>query len=307
MTLPPNAILQTLRYHARFSYALTLPELHRLLITSQPVTRTELKKNLTNLVKKGKVQKEEKYYFLPNFPCLPDSPNSPPSLRLQRKIASNQKLQIAQRAVQLFARLPWVRLVCVTGALAMENSGPDDDIDLMIVTQKNRLWLTRPLVVLFTLLFFKRRKPITDYGLPIPDYRNALCLNLWLDQASLLMPPDRRTLRVAHELAQMKPLADKENTYEKMSELNQWGSKFLANTWESEKLKAKKPYQLFTLRCSSSLYKIIGQLNPLNLVNYCLYQLQRLYMRPRRTTEHVTLHSAFFHPLPRRAPSKSSS
>src|SRR3989338_3884319 len=276
-----KAITSTLSYHSRFSYPLTFDELHRFLVINRPLSSNEVKKILDELVKKQEVIKQKNYYSLPSsFVLRPSSF----TLRPRRAAASAPKLHLARRAARLIGLLPWVKLICVTGSLAMENSDSGDDIDLMIVISPNRLWLTRPLVILLISLFFKRRKPVpSSFVLRPSSFSNTLCLNLWLDASALAMPPHRRDLRTAHELAQMQPLINKNHTYEKMLLLNKWGKKYLANFWNS----FLRPSS-FVLRPSTN--------NPLNLFNLLLFRLQYAYMKPKITSEEVNLHSAFFHP-----------
>jgi hypothetical protein len=295
-----HAILSTLSYHSRFSYPLTLDELHRFLIINRPVSSNEVKSELAKLVKKEIIIENRGFYHLSNSPNYPNFPNLP-NIRLKRRESSLPKIQIARRVAKLIGLLPWVKLVCLTGALAMENSDPDDDIDLMIVTSLNSLWLARPIIILLVSSFFKRRKPIRK-GPTLParpaggprqgrtlldsttSFANEICLNLWLDASALAMPPHRRNLRIAHELAQMQPLINKNQTYERMISVNSWSKKFLANFWKGVSL----PYG------KETPYNKTNRL--LNLMNLFFFNLQFAYMRPKITSEEVTLHAAFFHP-----------
>ena len=63
--------------------------------------------------------------------------------RIKREQISKKKLQIARKAAKILGKISTVRFVGVTGALAMFNANIDSDIDLLIITSKNRLWLTR--------------------------------------------------------------------------------------------------------------------------------------------------------------------
>ena len=187
-------------------------------------------------------------------------------------------------------------MVAVTGALAMENADEDDDIDLMVVTSRNRLWIVRPLVLLFVSLFFKRRYPIPNAQTnnQKPTTNNAICLNLWLDESSLEIPIVQRDLYTAHELAQMKPVVNRDGTYEKMMWENRWGRKYLANAWDRP-----SGYQVGRLAGKKSLFfQIVNLLTckPVNLFNRLAFNLQFRYMKPKMTNERVSLHSAFFHP-----------
>ena len=115
---------------------------------------------------------------------------------------------------QRLARLPFVRLVAVTGALAVNNARPGDDIDYLIVTAPGRLWLCRAL----TILLVKRAARRGD----------LICPNYFLTTAALALP--EHDLFTAHELLQMVPLFGFD-VYKKMLALNPWASGFLPNAY----------------------------------------------------------------------------
>ena len=54
--------------------------------------------------------------------------------KLRKKISEKKRL-IAQRAAEILKFIPTIKLVAVTGSLAMQNSSEDSDIDLMVITQ----------------------------------------------------------------------------------------------------------------------------------------------------------------------------
>ena len=117
---------------------------------------------------------------------------------------------VARRYAGLIARLPLVRFVAVTGALAMDNAGPDDDIDLFILTQPARVWLCRLLVLAVVRVAALRGRRV--------------CPNFLLSADRLALA--ERNLFTAHELAQMVPLAR-----------TKWGDAFRdANRWAEEML-----------------------------------------------------------------------
>lgn len=180
------AVLRTVAYASIFNYHLSFEELYRYLISPEPVSQTKLK---------------------PYFITKPQPVNH----------FSQLKWPIAQRAVKLLSFIPWINLVAATGALAMNNCQKDDDIDLMIITAANRLWLTRLLSLLLLFPFLRRGQKIN----------NRFCLNLWFDETALTIK--QRNLFVAHEICQAKPLYNRGGTYQRFIRANLWTKQYLAN------------------------------------------------------------------------------
>jgi len=105
----------------------------------------------------------------------------------------------------------------------VENSEEGDDIDLMIVTSPQRLWLTRGLVVVFLLLTGQYRRP--------EKIKDKVCPNLMFSEEVLEFPD--HDLFTAHEIVQMLPIYDRLNTYQKFLQANSWIKDFLPN-WRSD-------------------------------------------------------------------------
>jgi hypothetical protein len=93
------------------------------------------------------------------------------------------------------------------------NVDPGDDFDFLIVTATGRLWLTRAMVIGLVV------KPAARRG-------HEVCPNYLLSERALDFP--ERNLYVAHELAQMVPLAGLD-IYHRMREANRWTDRFLPN------------------------------------------------------------------------------
>ena len=188
------------------------------------------------------------------------------------------KLEIAKRAAKLLAKIPSIKMVAVTGNLAMENATKESDIDLMIVTDANTLWLSRLLALILLAMF---RIPFRRAGRA--KEQDRLCLNLWLDETVLIWDKDNRNIYTAHELAQVIPLVNKNQTYEKLLLINRWILKYWPN---SVKLLPKKRIEFGIQRS-----------NPLTLfLEKIAFNLQYFYMKSKITRETVTCHKALFHP-----------
>ncbi|TSC84472.1 MAG: hypothetical protein G01um101416_1074 [Microgenomates group bacterium Gr01-1014_16] len=196
--------------------------------------------------------------------------------RKQRELISQQKWVIARGVGDKLRKIPFVEAIFVTGSLAMSNCTPNDDVDLMIITSPNTLWLTRLLVYLAIRHF--RRKPNV---LSAPD---KICDNLYLDTYHL--PLTTHNLYYAHEILQAKCIFDRGGTHRQFLLANPWVKTYLPVAYrESLRHLSLTNYQL-TNQLTILLY-------PINLL---LFWLQYLYMLPKMTTERVSLGSAFFHP-----------
>jgi hypothetical protein len=103
-------------------------------------------------------------------------------------------------------------MIAVTGALAMDNSGPHDDVDVLIMAAPGRVWLCRAFAVVLVRLG--------------KATRSTLCPNYILAQDMLEIEP--RTIYVAHEFAQMVPMYGFE-VYRRLRSANSWIQDFLPN------------------------------------------------------------------------------
>lgn len=184
-------MLKTVVYADIFDYPLSGKELNRFLISGDSLPK--IKKN---------------YYCLPGRGRLI-------ALRRKRGVFSRQKWPLAVKAAKTLALVPWIRMVAVTGALAMGNADKDDDIDLMVITSKNRLWLSRLLSLGLIFPRLRRAKKVN----------NRVCLNLWLDETALTL--EHQDLYTAHELCQARPVLNRGQTYQKFIGANLWYKKFL--------------------------------------------------------------------------------
>lgn len=212
MNASQKAILKTLSYADVFSYPLTSKEIHLFLI-GQKINLTDLTKELKDL---KNFSQNRGFFYLKNQEKIF-------YLRQKRKKYSREKLKIAQKITGWLKLIPWIKMVGITGNLAMNNADVNDDIDLLILTSKNRLWLSRLAAILITELLGVRRRP----GQKL--VANKICLNMFLDEAHLKIPSKEQNLITAHEICQLKPLFSRNNFYQKFIQQNQWSAKFLPN------------------------------------------------------------------------------
>lgn len=274
-----EAILKTLAYADIFDYPLTPQEVHKFLISDKPADLDFVQKTLSRMSAKKKrtsADKTEHFYFLAGRESIV-------GLRKEKAKFSRRKLKIAHKTANFLKVIPTIKLIGITGRLAMENSEKDDDIDFLIIVSANRLWLTRLLVVIFLELLGERRRPQDK------DVKDKICLNMFLDEKHLSLPAKERDLYTAHEVVQMRPLWAKDKTYEKFLKANEWVKGYLPNALPQKVLSIKyevsKSKKLPTADCPL-----------LTVFEHLARKAQFWYMRRRRTTEVVSSHRALFHP-----------
>jgi hypothetical protein len=117
----------------------------------------------------------------------------------------------------VIARLPFVRMVAVTGALAVDNIGENPDIDLMVVTRPGRVWISRRLIIGLVRLARLRR--------------DDLCPNYIISETSLYL--EQQDVFTAHELAQMVPLYG-QRVYARLLSDNAWAREYLPTAFEAD-------------------------------------------------------------------------
>jgi hypothetical protein len=200
-----RAILLTLIYADIFDFPLTPSELCRYLIglAAAPADVAAAVEHDPTL--RGEVEQSAEWVYLAGRGHLVQA-------RQARVAVSALLWPLARHYGAMIARLPFVRLVAVTGALSMNNARPQDDIDLFILVQPGRLWLCRLLVLGVVKLAARR-------GI-------ELCPNFLLSTDHLRLAS--RNLYTAHEVAQLVPL-NPGPWYQAFLDANQWVYEVLPN------------------------------------------------------------------------------
>jgi hypothetical protein len=286
-----RALIYTLAYSHQWQWPLLFSELHERLVAKVSATgddfglpssrssSSEILSALQELQQQGIVTTQHKLWVLTGFE---------PSFehRLSREKIAPHKWQEVQVFLSKVSKISWIQAVYVTGALAVNNVDAQDDVDFMIVTVPQRLWLSRVAVAWIALLAGKRR---TWNGFE----PNSWCFNLWLTTDELGCFRHRQSLYTAYELHQMQCVYDVANVDQRLRAQNAWVKQYLPNT---SALDVSQPQSRLVEveTTSSSTHSFYAKL--LNWLNLIAYTLQRWYMHPHQTREEVTLARVFFHP-----------
>lgn len=264
-------------YHDIFDYPLTFSEIIRW--KAGPESEKQIHGPLSK-----KVIEKNGYYFLQGKEGIILK-------RLLRERISARKIKTALKAANILSLIPTIKMVGITGALAMENADDASDIDLLIITKSRTLWTTRPLAIFLLNLF----------GVPVRKAddkfeKDKICPNMWIDEKGLTWRNVKtkkyfnRNAYTAHEIAQIIPLLDRNDTYEKFLLKNRWIRGFWPNAVNFPKMEPK------ILKSKQTVLPGIVDFF-LSLFEKAAFWLQYRYMKKRITREQVSASRAFFHPI----------
>lgn len=249
-------INKTREYGSQFGVVYSPEELIKRLISSRFYRNEDIKERLSKDI--GKFTKKSKF--------------------------TESKLEkVSLYAKKLAEVFPDILLITVTGSVAAGYCKQNDDIDLMIVTKSNRLWINRLMLRLYV---FSNKIPHRKFGLK--ENKDDLCFNLWIEEGEMKLPKNKQTLRNAMDTILMVPILNKDKTYENFLAENDWIDKYVANGYKQ------------ILGDFIKQEKISGpKFDPMSIINWLVFWPQWWYMKRKISSEIVGLRSAFFHPSDR--------
>ncbi len=202
-----DAIVRTVIYADMFDFPMTAREITHFLIADAPYTLDQIEHTLIHSPSLRQIlETRDGIYF-----CCGRSDTL--HTRRTREKASAQLWHHALKYGGWLAYLPFVRMVALTGALAMRNAATHtDDLDYVLVTAPRRVWLARAFAVLLVRIVKLR-------GI-------VICPNYVLAETALTQ--QTRDLFIAHELVQMMPLYGN-SLYQQMRAENAWVQAYMPN------------------------------------------------------------------------------
>lgn len=202
---PVYEVLKPILYADIFDFPLTFEEVYQFL--ESEATLEEVERSLNQALKNRQL------LLIDGFYCLPQRSHLA-ARRRERWTAAQSLWPQARQYGRWIAALPFVRLVAVTGSLAVDNPRPgSDDIDYLIVTHPNRLWLCRAMIIL--LVKFGRARGV------------HLCPNYLITENVLHF--EEHNLFTAREMVQIVPLYGKD-FHLRLWQFNRWVTDFLPQT-----------------------------------------------------------------------------
>lgn len=161
----------------KFGSAIDATGLHELLPVA--VQDKELRLQLSKLQASGKIRCDDTFYIT----------DLAKSRHLQNKANSRRIFKENKFLLKIFAHLPWIRFIGLTGSNAFESCQKNDDIDLFVVCARDRLWISYFIMAMISKLLKKR---------------SLFCLNYLVDESHLHLPDGNYYSAV--QFYKMKPL-----------------------------------------------------------------------------------------------------
>ena len=228
-------ILNTLSFFNILKQPLTLVELTRFK-HGKRTSVGEVYEQLQNLQSSGKIIEREGLYGLSEQ-------------WIDRRIKNDQARNHAWKRIEDFLPTltanPHILAVAVTNSCAFNNMTEKSDIDLFIVTKKNRAWLARLGAALPAKI--KRIRPGETDTAPI-------CLSFFADETALNMEPHliQNDIYFAHWADSLIWIYDKKNIQSSFCEQNIWAQKLLKRSLNTSSVPFKEKKQITT-----KLYSLI--------------------------------------------------
>ena len=212
MTLLAQSIYKTLAFYDVQDFPLTLFEVRNYLIREPGLESVSVSLIQATFSELGSlVACKTGLYFLAGREELVE-------FRRRHYRTSLKRFIKIRRYLKPLRHFPYLRAVAISGSQALSNGGRGSDIDLFILTGKDRIWLTRAIVSFYFHLLAKRR-----HGKHIAG---RFCLNHYLVE-DVSIDQDRN-LYTALEYASLLPILG-ERSWQNFWAMNGWVRGFLDN------------------------------------------------------------------------------
>lgn len=200
-----ESVLHTLMYFDVFRHPLTLDEIHRY-CQWKACSLLEAAAAIEELQQHNVICSRDGFYYICGSEKHID-------LRRERNSRALRYSPKAEKWSRFISGFPFVRTVCISGSLSKGTMDKDGDIDYFIITEPNRLWVTRTFLIFFKKLFLLNSK-------------KYFCVNYFVDTAHLSIPD--RNLFTATEIVFAKPMRDG-NSFPQFIAENKWSRIFYPN------------------------------------------------------------------------------
>lgn len=200
-----SKIVVTLAYFDLFKFPLTFSEIIKFSKISSDQFEL-IQQELNSLTDKKIIYSHQQYYSL----------NNSKELEIKRENGQKYAELLMKKAVKysnIINSFPFVRSVCISGSLSKGCVDEQGDIDYFIVTEPQRLWITRTLLIVFKKVF-------------LLNSHKYFCVNYFVDTKHLEIPD--KNIFTATELLTLLPMTGI-NVYNDLIQNNEWAYTYLPN------------------------------------------------------------------------------
>lgn len=304
-----DEVLKTIWYFSFFDYPPTFEEIYTFL--EKKAAKKKVEEALKSLERQKKIKKEKDFKKVTRYMLQVTSKDTVGEYSIKKSKLKSQKSKVwkynqnylfSQEKLQnwrlklylkILSFFPQIKLIGFSGSLAMMNAEKDDDIDLFIITEKNRLFTGRFVAIILAKILGIHRSYNKRFTVHVTRYTNKVCLNLFFDESNLAVPDFKRNEYVAHEILQMKPIVNKDSVYERFLAANSWVFGIFPNAKEVVSTK----YKVLSSKKKKSLNTCYLILNTFfNKIEQSLKVFQLHLINRHRTTEIITSTQLWFHP-----------
>jgi hypothetical protein len=176
------AVLQSVVYASLFDYPLTLDQLQQSLIGVRADRETIAAWWRSSDLLQATVECRDGVFF-------PAGRADVIATRARREQVSRQLLDRDRRILSTLSRLPFVRMVALSGSLAHLNAEGSADLDLFMITAPRRVWSVTLAVLVVSRLM---------------GWRRHLCLNYVVSERRMKIVPE--DLFTANQIVHLKPM-----------------------------------------------------------------------------------------------------
>jgi len=198
-------ILATLAYFDMFNYPITRAEIF--LFLKNKYSYDFFDDALKCLVAGGMIYQFDRFYTLKNDHYLAVR-------RIEGNKRADELIKVAKKVGSILIRFPYVRGIAISGSLSKNFADEHSDVDLFIITAKNRLWIARTIMHCFKKLTFLVNK------------EHFFCMNYYVDEQQLEIT--EKNIYTAIEIGTLIPL-EGDIFFEKFYSANSWTRDFLPN------------------------------------------------------------------------------
>jgi len=269
-----EAVLKTIRYFDAQEHCLTLIDVSKYLVRIPNEPRVFSLSEIQNALEKdlaGEVTSKEGFYFLQGREELVKR-------RLQNHYYASLRLKRVKKYLPFVRHLPFIASVSLGGSEAISNSKKGSDIDLLIITKSNRMWLGRLAITLYTQVLGMRR-----HGDLVAD---RFCLNHYIS-APKLLDSDHNLYTTIEYISQI-PIYGGEVFYEFLKNNLPWFKEYLHQPlFELKQTPPASPTKKFLEKLLANpagdwLEKIAGkyQLGRIRIQEYIIVEQDELSFHP---------------------------